>query len=192
MKVVERIALALFSNLILIIAVLLCLIIFGWLDINVLHSLIVGWLDNQIIANVTLGVSIVCILLSIYSIFFAGDSKEEERSKEGIMLENESGKLMVTRETLENLANSVAKGFENTENVNSKILLDDEHNVRVLVTLTVKPGAVIKDLSNNLQSRIKETIKTSLDLDVKEVNVRVKNIAPKQNSIETTKKEELQ
>jgi len=56
-----------------------------------------------------------------------------------------------------------------------------------MVNLTVKPNAVIKDLSNNLQLRIKETIKTSLDLDVKEVNIRVKNIAPK---IETAKKEE--
>ena len=191
MKVIEKITLALFSNIILVISVLLCLTIFGWLDINVVFGLVIGWLDNPVVSNVTLGVSIVCILLAIYSIFFFGDSEEEERSKEGIMLENDSGKLMVTRETLENLANSVAKGFENTENVNSKILLDDEHNVRVLVTLTVKPGAIIKDLSNNLQSRIKETIKTSLDLDVKEVNVRVKNIAPKTNTVEATNKEEL-
>ena len=149
-----------------------------------------GWLSNNIISNIVLGASILFILLAIKAIFFDGASKDEERSKDGIMLENDSGKLMVTRETLENLANSVAKGFENTENINSRIYLDDEHNVRVLVTLTVKPGAIIKDLSNNLQAKIKETIKTSLDLDVKEVNVRVKNIAPKSNQPEMIKKEE--
>ena len=104
------------------------------------------------------------------------------------MLENDSGKLMVTRETLENLTNSVVKGFENTENISSKVILDDENNVRVLVNLTVKPGTVIKDLSNNLQTRVKETIKTSLGLEVNEVNIRVKNIAPKTS--ETVKKEE--
>ena len=192
MKVIEKITLALFSNLMLIISVLLILIIFGWLDINVVHGLVVEWLNNSIISKVVLGFSIVFILLALKAIFFDGESKEEERSKDGIMLENDSGKLMVTRETLENLANSVTKGFENTENVNSKIYLDDEHNVRVLVTLTVKPGAIIKDLSNNLQSRIKETIKTSLDLDVKEVNIRVKNIAPKSNinTSDMIKKEE--
>ncbi len=190
MKVIEKITLALFSNIVLILSVLLCLIIFGWLDINVLHSLIVGWLDNTVISNIILGACIVFILLALKAIFFDGSSKEEERSKEGIMLENDSGRLMVTRETLENLTNSVVKGFENTENINSKIYLDDEHNVRVLVTLTVKPGAIIKDLSNNLQAKIKETIKTSLDLDVKEVNIRVKNIAPKTNVNETIKKEE--
>ena len=190
MKVIEKITLALFSNIILIISVLLCLVIFGWLDINVLHQLVVGWLDNSTISNITLGVCVVFILLALKAIFFDGSSKEEERSKEGIMLENDSGRLMVTRETLENLTNSVVKGFENTESIASKIYLDDEHNVRVLVTLTVKPGAVIKELSNNLQAKIKETIKTSLDLDVKEVNIRVKNIAPKTNTVEAVKKEE--
>ena len=190
MKVIEKITLALFSNIILIISVLLCLTIFGWLDINVIHKLIVSWLDNRTITNIVLGVSIVFILLAIKAIFFDGSSKEEERSKDGIMLENDSGRLMVTRETLENLTNSVVKGFENTENIASKIYLDDENNVRVLVTLTVKPGAIIKDLSNNLQAKIKETIKTSLDLEVKEVNIKVKNIAPKTNAVEAVKKEE--
>lgn len=190
MKVIEKITLALFSNIILIISVLLCLTIFGWLDINVIHKLIVSWLDNSTITNIVLGVSIVFILLAIKAIFFDGSSKEEERSKDGIMLENDSGRLMVTRETLENLTNSVVKGFENTENIASKIYLDDENNVRVLVTLTVKPGAIIKDLSNNLQAKIKETIKTSLDLEVKEVNIKVKNIAPKTNAVEAVKKEE--
>lgn len=187
MKVIEKIALALFSNIILIISVLLCLIIFGWLDLDVIHGLLTNAIANSTISSITLGVCIVLILLAIKSIFFDGSSKEEERSKEGLMLENDSGRLMVTRETLENLTNSVVKDFENTENISSKVILDEENNVKVLVNLTVKPGAVIKELSNNLQAKIKETIKTSLDLEVKEVNVRVKNIAPK---TETAKKEE--
>ena len=187
MKILEKIALALFSNIILILSILICLIIFGWLNIDVIHNMLKVALTNNTVTTVTLVVCVMLILLAIKAVFFDGGSAEEERSKEGIMLENDSGKLMVTRETLENLTNSVVKGFENTESISSKVILDDENNVKVMVNLTVKPNAVIKDLSNNLQSRIKETIKTSLDLDVKEVNIRVKNIAPK---TETAKKEE--
>lgn len=187
MKVVEKITLALFSNIILIISVLLCLIIFGWLNIEIIHNMIKVGLADSTTSSVVLGVCVVFILLAIKCIFFDSSSKSEEKSKEGIMLENDSGRLMVTRETLENLTNSVVKGFENTENITSKVILDKENDVKVIVNLTVKPNTVIKDLSNNLQNRIKETIKTSLDLDVKEVNIRVKNIAPK---TEATKKEE--
>ncbi len=186
MKIIEKITLALFSNIILIISVLFCLVVFGWLDIDVIHEIIKIGLANSIISNIILGVCIVFILLAIKAVFFDG-STDDKNGKEGLMLENDSGKLMVTRETLENLTNSVVKGFENTESITSRVFLDDENNVRVLVNLTVKPGTVIKDLSNNLQARIKETIKTSLDLEVKEVNIRVKNIAPK---TEPAKKEE--
>ncbi len=187
MKILEKIALALFSNIILVLSILICLIIFGWLNIDIIHEMVKVGLSNTTVTTTTLVICAALILLAIKSVFFEGESSEEERSKEGIMLENDSGKLMVTRETLENLTNSVVKGFENTENITSKVILDEENNVKVLVNLTVKPNAVIKDLSNNLQARIKETIKTSLDLDVREVNIRVKNIAPKQ---ETAKKEE--
>ena len=34
----------------------------------------------------------------------------------------------------------------------------------------------IKELSNNLQIRIKEKIKQSLDLDVKSIDIRIKNV----------------
>ena len=187
MKIIEKITLALFSNIILIISVLFCLVIFGWLDLGIIHEMIKTGLGNSTISSIILGFCIAFILLAIKAIFFDGSSNDD-KGKEGIMLENDSGKLMVTRDTLENLTNSVVKGFEDAENINSRVILDDENNVRVNVNLTVKPGAIIKDLSNNLQARIKETIKTSLDLDVKEVNIRIKNIAPKVN--ETVKKEE--
>ncbi len=188
MKIIEKISFALFANIVLILSVLVALIIFDWLDIEIIHTLIVSWLSNSTVSSIILGVCIVLILLGIKCIFFDSFTKSEEKSKEGIMLENESGRLVVTRDTLENLTNSVVKDFENTESITSKVVLDEEGNVKVLVNLTVKPDTIIKDLSNNLQNRIKETIKTSLDLEVKEVNIRVKNIAPKTNT--TTNKEE--
>ena len=85
---------------------------------------------------------------------------------------------------MESLIASVAKGFEGAENVNSKVFLDKENNVTVYVTLFIHPDAVIKDLSSNLQAKIKEAIKTTSGLDVKEVNIRVKNIAPEKLNIE--------
>ena len=42
----------------------------------------------------------------------------------------------------------------------------------------------IKELSNKLQMNVKDTIKKSLDLEVTEVNIRIKNIATrKENNI---------
>ena len=46
------------------------------------------------------------------------------------------------------------------------------------VTLYVHPNAIIKDLSANIQTRIKEAIKSTSDLEVHEVNIRIRNIVP--------------
>ena len=55
--------------------------------------------------------------------------------------------------------------------------------MKVFVNLSVRENAIIKELSTNLQNKIKETIKKSSDLDVKEVNIKVKNIEPAKEDI---------
>mgnify|MGYP002531085085 FL=1 len=57
----------------------------------------------------------------------------------------------------------------------TKVELDNENNVSIFITLFVYPDAIIKELTISLQKDIKETIKKSLDLEVKDVNVRIKN-----------------
>ena len=99
------------------------------------------------------------------------------------ILENSNGKLLITKETIENLVNAVVKGFDSAENVTTNIELDKENNLKIFVNLVVKENAVIKELSTNLQNKIKETIKQSSDLEVKEVNIKVKNIEPKKENI---------
>ena len=87
---------------------------------------------------------------------------------------------MISKETIENLVNSVALNFQSAEQVSTRVELDKENNVKVFVNLTVTEDAIIKDLSANLQTRIKEKIKTATDLEVKEVNITVKKVEPKE------------
>lgn len=176
MKKIEKLTLVLFSTIMLIISVLFCLAIFGWLD----HALIADALEvaitNEITSNILLVLSIIFILLAIKCIFFDSSAKEKEEYKNGILLENSNGKLLITRDTIENLVNGVVKGFDSAVNATTKIELDKENNLSVFVNLTVKETAVIKELSTNLQTKIKDTIKKASDLEVKEVNIKVKNI----------------
>ncbi len=67
-----------------------------------------------------------------------------------------SGKLMISKETIENLVNSVALNFQSAQEVTTRVALDKESNVTVFINLTVSEEAIIKDLSANLQARIKE------------------------------------
>ncbi|MFR8104678.1 MAG: alkaline shock response membrane anchor protein AmaP [Clostridia bacterium] len=184
MKFLEKIGLVVFSNIILILSIVMCLMIFGWIDTSMIKVFMDCILENQIATNITLGIAIAFILLAIKCIFFDSTTRPEVNAKDGVLLQNENGKLLISKDTLENLVNGVAKGFSEAENVSTKVGLDAENNVTVYVTLYVTQNAVIKDLSNNLQTKIKAAVKKASDLDVKEVNIRVKNIAPKKEMIQ--------
>ena len=179
MKVLDRFNLELFSAIILVLAVIVCLFTFGWMEIDNITEILKYVSTNEIANKVTLGVSIVLILLAMKSIFFNSYAKEKIEGKDGILLENENGKLLISRDTIESLSNAVVKSFDSAETVTTKVEVGEESNVKIYITLFVKPDAVIKDLSNALQTNIKETIKNSLGLEVTEVNIKVKNITVK-------------
>ena len=179
MKVLEKITLIIYANIVLIMSILLCLMVFGWLDITLVGNIIATIIMGETSSKVVLGVSVVFILLSIKCVFFDSTSKEKIKENQGILLENESGKLMISKETVESLVNSVALNFQSAEDVSTRVELDKDNNVSVFINLVVNEEAVIKDLSANLQARIKEKVKTATDLEVKEVNITVKKVAPK-------------
>lgn len=186
MKVLDKIALVLFSSIILIESVLLCFMIFGWITLDVVNIYARNLLNNSTVCNITLGVLIVFILLAIKGIFYTTDSKQDKDKNvdNGILIQNDNGKLLISRDTIQNLVSGVVKGFENTKDVTSKVVLTNDNNINIDVTLFVEEEAIIKELSNKLQLKIKEVIKQSIDIDIKEVNIKVINIAPKEKKIE--------
>ena len=186
MKILEKITLIIYSNLMFILSVIAILLVFGWLDVELVGNIIKGFLVGDLSGKIIVGVSVLFILLSIRCIFFDPTSKQQIKDRQGVLLENESGKLMISKETIENLVNSVALNFESTEDVKTMVELDKENNVIVYVNLMINSNAVIKDLSANLQAKIKEKIKMATDLDVKEVNITVKKVAPEQENTENT------
>ena len=96
MKFIEKLTLIIYSNIILILSIIACLLIFGWLDINVVQNLVKNLLLYGTSSRIILGVSIVFILLSIRCIFFDPTSKQEMKDKQGVLLANENGKLMIS------------------------------------------------------------------------------------------------
>ena len=177
MKLIERISLTIFSVIILALCLILCLILFNWLEVSNLYFILQYLKTEPIATNFSLGFSIMLMLLAIKCIFFPSYSKEKNEKTEGILLENESGKLLISMDTIENLVKGVVVGFPNIKTANCKVKLDKQvNNVIIHLNLIVTPETVIKELSVNLQNKIKETIKNTTEIEVKEINIKIKNI----------------
>ena len=174
MKFIEKVTLIIYSNIILILSVIACLLVFGWIDIDVVQNLVKDLILYGTSSKIILGVSIVFILLSLRCIFFDPTSKQDLKDKQGILLANDNGKLMISKETIEDLVQAVTKQYKMAKEVTSRVELYKENNVNIFVNLVVGSDTVIKDLSADLQDKIKTKVKETTDLEVKEVNITVK------------------
>lgn len=177
MKIVERFALMVFSLIILVLSIMLFAIMFNVVDAEILIEPIRFIASDIMVFRTVLVVNTILFLLAVKALFFP--SKVENLSKDGIVLENASGKLVISRESLENLVASVAKEIPGAESVTSRTFLDKDRNLKVYVTTTVSRDMTLKEVSTELQDKIKAAMKETADLEVKEVNIRVKNISSK-------------
>lgn len=180
MKFIEKVSLAIFSVIVLILALIICLLIFGWLKVSTVLFVIQLALSKPFVVNILLWSSIVVVLLAIKCIFFfSGDQTEKS---EGILLQNENGRLLITVDTIENLVKGVVSGFSNVKNSTCKVSLNRQvNNVKIQLNLTVKADTIIKELSANIQERIKNVIKQTIELDIKEIDIKIKDIEASNN-----------
>ncbi len=177
MKKISKLVLVVFSVIILLIGVAVNLLIVGWLDYETAFSLIRRALSESPSNKIILIFTELSMLFAILCIFLDSSEKGESKSSgRDVLMQNDNGKLMISRDTLENLVNAVVKEFPGAKEAHTKIGLDAQNNLAVFVDLTVTKDVIIKDLTLNMQNRIKEAIKKTSDLEVNEVNVRIKNI----------------
>ena len=101
---------------------------------------------------------------------------------------------MISKDTIENLVNTIITQFETVEGATTSITLNAENNLIINLNLTVGENIIIKELSANVQEKIKESVKNALDLEVKEVNIRIKDYSnAKKDNVkkDNTKKENV-
>jgi len=182
MKFLERFTLITYSLVILILSVILSLLIFNWMDFGTVTDMVEALITGSLSSKITLGVCVVFILLSIKCMFFDENSKDVLKESQGILLKNENGQLMISRETIDNMVKNAVAGFENVKQCNTRIDVNEENQLKITLFLTVNENVVIKELASNLQTKIKDEVKKVSDLDVKEVNVKIVNFQENKKS----------
>ena len=190
MKFLDKVGLVFFSIIVLTLSILLFLVGFGWLDPAIFSVLVGKALVSETSTYVMIGVSVVLILLAIRCLFFS-DMSSEKKKNEGILMQNEDGKLIITKDTLINLAESVIKDFPSILSSDSEVIIENENDISINIDIEVQDDVVIKNITSKLQTEVKKKIKASTDLELKAVNVNIKKVEPKQEPEEKeTEKQE--
>jgi hypothetical protein len=176
MKLVDKVIYFIFSVIILTIVVVMFTVI---LNIGGVVNPVFNFISNipnmsftqeQMIYIVI--IEILLFIMAIKGILF--QSKLEE-NKDAIILENNSGKLIISRKTLENLVKDISNGVQGVENSFARVNVSKDTELIISIDIVVKEGS-IKDITKKLQEDVKIAIKKASDLNVAEVNVNIKNI----------------
>jgi uncharacterized alkaline shock family protein YloU len=176
MKFFDKLGLAIFSAIVLIISITLCLIGFGWIEPSVYSILISKAYASQTGTYVLIGSCTILALLAIKCLFFTDmTSKDDEEEGSGILLQNEDGRLLITADTLRNMVEGVITDFDEITDSITRINITKENDVIIEISIDVIRGTVIKDVTSRLQTKVKKEIKAATDLEIKYVNVKVRN-----------------
>jgi uncharacterized alkaline shock family protein YloU len=176
MKFFDKLGLAIFSAIVLIISITLCLIGFGWIEPSVYSILISKAYASQTGTYVLIGSCTILALLAIKCLFFTDmTSKDDEEEGSGILLQNEDGRLLITADTLRNMVEGVITDFDEITDSITRINITKENDVIIEISIDVLRGTVIKDVTSRLQTKVKKEIKAATDLEIKYVNVKVRN-----------------
>ena len=176
MKLVDKVIYFIFSVIILAIVVVMFTVI---LNIGGIVNPVFNFISN--IPNMSFTqeqmtyiviIEILLFIMAIKGILF--QSKLEE-NKDAIILENNSGKLIISRKTLENLVKDISNGVQGVENSFARVNVSEDTELIISIDIVVKEGS-IKDITKKLQEDVKIAIKKASDLNVSEVNVNIKNI----------------
>ena len=175
MKLIDKVIYFIFSTIVLAIVVIVFMGLLNIGGVNHIFSFIGGMPNMNFTQEQMTYIIIVEILLIIMAIKGILFQSKLEENKDAIILENSSGKLIISRRTLENLVKDISNGVKGVENSSARVNVEKDTDLIISIDIVVKEGS-IKDITKKLQEDVKIAIKKASDLNVSEVNVNIKNI----------------
>lgn len=174
MKLLEKFVLIIYSLLMLVISAIVCLLIFKIINTDTVASWINFVLSDSSLTIILLAISVIFILFSVRCLFFRKRKQIKKSDETDILLENESGRLLISKRAIENcVKNVITEVVESNPDIKVTVDIDPASNISIYIAVVLDQGIKVKDFTIGLQSKIKERIKENFDLDVKQVNIKI-------------------
>ena len=148
MKLLQEIALTLFAIIILVFVVLSTAIMFNWLGLDAVNHYLQSMIANENAKIVLLVLNIIFTILAFVCIFY--DSEKKNSTKDGVLLENEKGNLLISRNALTKIIEGVVNEFESVKIGDIRISLDKEGFLSINIQISQRIHFIkqIRHISN--------------------------------------------
>lgn len=171
MKGFEKFILIIFSIIIIILSV--CFILASTEMIE-LTKIINKGLELAVANKIpSLVIGAILTLFALVGLFSSSDNKDELRT--GLAIKTEKGTVYITKDTFESIIVSVTKNYPELKNVKVDIKVGESGVIANVYTM-ILPDTVVPTLTAKLQDSIKASILKQTTVEIKEVNIKIKEV----------------
>lgn len=171
MKGFEKFILIIFSILAIIASVTAILISAEMLDTMSLFNQI----ENVMIQNKVWVVVISAIVTCVSLVGIFANQDDEESTKSGLAIKNESGTVYINKDTFENIILGVARNYASLKNVKVYVNIN-EQGISANIFAYILPETIVPTLTSKLQEDIKDSILKQTTVEIKEANIKIKGV----------------
>ena len=122
MTVFQKVVSVTLASVVLVVSIVLMLTLGGILEPTFGADMMSNIVEENFLSRLLFVLAIYLFIISLREIAFG--EKIESEGKDGIILENESGKLIISKESLENLIAGVGKEIDGADAITSKTYID--------------------------------------------------------------------
>lgn len=173
MKYLDKLINFIFSLIILVLSIVVIRVSAGFLEYVEVDNFIRTNIFSDENNTITCIVAIVTAIAAIKTTFFL--SKTNVKKKSAIMVDTNNGKIQIASETIENIAKSAIKDYEEVRDAQVR-MIKEKKGVNIYMVLLVLPNTNIIELSSKVQDVVKESIEDTTGVKVNNVDIKIKNI----------------
>jgi len=169
MRIFERIAVAVFTLLAIIVGIALILISTELIGLQYFSTSI-----STLYGNLETGVGGIALLILSFS--YLVYTFKSRGVPEAVVRNGELGKVCITLGAVENIVQKVLRDVEEVKE--SRIYIKkQEDGVSITIKVTVNYDVIIPDLASELQKTIKDYVESTAGISVKNVRISVNNVS---------------
>ncbi|MBR4111225.1 MAG: alkaline shock response membrane anchor protein AmaP [Clostridia bacterium] len=181
MKILDAFISFIFSIVVLVLSIAVILVLTGFASESFILDTLNDYVFNDTYHNVALITSVVLVLAALKTTIFNSRFKSKDTSP--ILVATENGNVQIAQETITNTVKSVALKIPNIKDVNAK-MLKKKKGIKIFANISVLANSNIKQVTEELQSKVIEVIRETTGVKVLDVDVKVKNIYEKGQKLE--------
>ncbi|MBQ9279807.1 MAG: alkaline shock response membrane anchor protein AmaP [Clostridia bacterium] len=173
MRFIDRLISFLFDIAVIVLAFAVIMVMTNVIGYSVIEGLLKDYVFNFDYQIIIISIAVVVILLGLKITVFSSVLSSE--TKERIFVDTPHGKIQINQETIEGIAKNVIKNYEQVKDVQAR-MAKAKKGINMYMVLQVYENTNIKDIVTRVQNDVKSQIVNATSIDVKNVDVRIKNV----------------